>query len=110
MKPIIRLRILASIAVNAVAPSTKKGGALPRTAARSSLHAPPGFVPVPLDSIPFYLADPDRAANGRGELALFFPGAPALAAPFLLFRLKRLGFSRCRAEARDGGVTLTARR
>ena len=51
-----------------------------------------------------------RFLDGRGELSLFFPYCASAAAPFLLFRLKRCGFSRCRAVADAAGLTLTARR
>lgn len=104
------LRIFAAIVANSLVSRTKTGGALPQGAARSSSSVPPGFIPVSPDAISLCLADPGKAADERGEIRLFFTGAPALAAPFLLFRLKRLGFSGCRAEARKGGVALTARR
>lgn len=56
------------------------------------------------------LADLGRLVDSRGELHLLFPGCFALAAPFLLFRLKREGFSRCRAYMQNSGLVLMARR
>lgn len=56
------------------------------------------------------LADLGRFIDSRGELHLLFPDCFALVAPFLLFRLKRAGFSRCRAYTQNGGLVLQARR
>jgi hypothetical protein len=49
-------------------------------------------------------------AAADGNLSIHFPGCLAAAAPFLLFRLKRTGFSACRAVVTSSGLTLTARR
>lgn len=110
MTPLSRLRIFLAVAANAISPPTQAGGAPQQGSARYDSTLPPGFIPVAPADIPFYLADIDRSLSREGELALFFIGCPAIAAPFLLFRLKRRGFSRCRAEARYGGLALTARR
>ena len=48
--------------------------------------------------------------NCRGELRLFFPHCLAIAAPVLLYRLKREGFSRCSVETSDHGLLVLARR
>ena len=45
-----------------------------------------------------------RLLDSRGELRLFFPGCLAIAAPVILFRLKREGFSRCSVEASPQGL------
>ncbi len=71
---------------------------------------PPGYIPVRLEDIPLYLARLDRATGDDGKLALFFPGCTAAAAPFLLFRLKREGYSGCRATATGTGLLLDATR
>ena len=47
-----------------------------------------------------------RPVNSRGELRLFFPGCLAIAAPLVLFRLKREGFSRCSVEASEQGLVV----
>ncbi|MBJ6726044.1 hypothetical protein [Geomesophilobacter sediminis] len=52
----------------------------------------------------------DRFVDASGELRLLFPGVLPVAAPFILFRLKREGFSRCRAEATRDGILVTAHR
>jgi hypothetical protein len=52
----------------------------------------------------------DRLLNSTGELELYFPGCLALAAPALLFRLKRQGFSRCSVKASDQGLVVRAMR
>ena len=110
MAPFTGIKLFVIIALNALFPRTQGGGAPPRNAARYLSSTPPGFSPVATADIPLVLADPGRAATAEGELALFFPGCPALAAPFLLFRLKRLGFSRCRVRVVPTGLTLAARR
>ena len=46
----------------------------------------------------------------RGELQLFFPECLAIAAPFLLFRLKREGFSDCTVGVSKEGLYLRCRR
>jgi len=49
-------------------------------------------------------------ANSRGELRLLFPGCLAIAAPALLFRLKREGFSRCTVAASKEGLLVQGMR
>jgi hypothetical protein len=51
-----------------------------------------------------------RLLDGQGELRLFFPECLGIAAPVLLFRLKREGFSRCVVEATNRGLFLRGRR
>jgi len=52
----------------------------------------------------------DRFLDARGELRLFIPDCLALAAPFILFRLKREGFSRCYVQASKQGLYVEGRR
>lgn len=52
----------------------------------------------------------DRLVDDQRELSLYFPDCLPLVAPFLLFRLKREGFSRCRVFTQNGGLVLKARR
>ncbi|HEY6838674.1 MAG TPA: hypothetical protein VI389_08030 [Geobacteraceae bacterium] len=83
----------------------------PRSAEKISSPLPlPAAAPleVPPHLIPFRLADFSRSVGSDGILSLFFPGCRAPAAPFLLFRLKRSGFSGCRAVTTPAGLTLTA--
>lgn len=56
------------------------------------------------------LSDPGMPMGHDDSMRLFFPQAMAVAAPFLLFRLKRWGFSGCRVTVTDGGLLVTARR
>lgn len=51
-----------------------------------------------------------RLLDSRGELRLYFPGCLAIAAPVILFRLKREGFSRCSVEASPQGLRVRGRR
>ncbi len=71
---------------------------------------PPEYLTVTKDEIRFLLADLNRALNGGQELRLYFPGCSALVAPFLLFRLKRWGFSNGRALKGARGLFLAASR
>lgn len=69
-----------------------------------------GYITVPIKKIPLVMADLDSAVSGRGSMALFFPHAFSVAAPFILFRLKRSGFSNCVVKVTGKGLTLTAER
>jgi hypothetical protein len=67
-------------------------------------------VPEKAGAIRFFLEDLNRAIDRQGELKLLFPGCLPLAAPPLLYRLKRNGFSKCRVLMTDEGLLLTATR
>jgi len=56
------------------------------------------------------LANLDRYTDSNGSLELLFNDAFSIAAPFLLFRLKRTGFSACRVQRVPEGLLLSARR
>ena len=67
--------------------------------------------PASTDVEPYcHCADFNRAVDETGHLELFFPDCFFPAAVFLLFRLKRQGFSGCRATVSHGGVLLIADR
>lgn len=72
--------------------------------------APTGPIRLRSCDLPVYLADFNRAIDRQGRLTILFPGCLVVAAPFLLYRLKRAGFSACRAVASAEGVLLTASR
>ena len=59
-------------------------------------------VAVPIGTEPF--------TSDTKEIGLFFPDTAPFAAPFLLFRLKRLGYSDCRVLSKADGLYLFARR
>jgi hypothetical protein len=105
-----RLYLSALIIGQAISPPRPAGDRLAGTAGTERLAPSPGYILVAVRDISFYLADFNRAIGHRGELALFFPGCLVVAAPFLLFRLKRTGFSNCRAVAAKEGLYLTATR
>lgn len=69
-----------------------------------------GYTQILPEHAPLYLANLDAAVNQRRELALFFKGCLMPAAPFLLFRLKREGFSSCRIAVLPDGIALNAHR
>ena len=105
-----RLYLSALVIGRALVPPRPAGGGLTSTADTEHLAASPGYILVAIRDVSFYFADFNRAIGQRGELALFFPGCLAVAAPFLLFRLKRTGFSNCSAVATKEGLLLTATR
>jgi hypothetical protein len=76
----------------------------------SAGQPPAEHLVVNADNVRFYLADLDRAVNHYKELRLIIPGCFALAAPLLLFRLKRRGFSNSRAVMTDEGLLVAASR
>jgi hypothetical protein len=76
--------------------------------ATESAAVPAGPVRLSANALPICLADFNSVVDRQGRLALFFPDCMAAAAPFLLFRLKRTGFSGCRAVVTDEGLLLTA--
>lgn len=69
-----------------------------------------GYTEVLPEHAPLYLAHLNAAVNQQHELALFFRGCLMPAAPFLLFRLKREGFSQSRIAVLPDGIALDARR
>jgi len=105
-----RIYLSALVIGRALFPPGPESGSLSGTAGTERLARPPGYTLVAVGDVSYYLADLDRAVGRQGELALFFPGCLAVAAPFLLFRLKRTGFSACRAMMTGEGLLLTATR
>lgn len=101
-----RFYITALVMRGALLPP-RRGGGLPGVP-DDGMVVPPGYLPVPAEQITRYLANLGRAVGRDGKLALFFPGCGALAAPFLLFRLKREGFSNCTAIATVDGLLMEA--
>jgi hypothetical protein len=51
-----------------------------------------------------------RFLDSKGELRLLLPNCLAIAAPVVLFRLKREGFSGCFVQASEHGLYVEARR
>ena len=81
----------------------------PRRQGTSGAGSFPDNIPaVAPQMLPLLFADLTSAVTGTGTLRLFFPGCLAPAAPCLLFRLKRSGFSACRATMTPEGLLLTA--
>ncbi|TWJ33513.1 hypothetical protein [Geobacter argillaceus] len=64
----------------------------------------------PLGSAVAFAIKTKPSGSETGETGFFFPDTASFAAPFLLFRLKRLGYSDCRVTSQDGGLHLFARR
>jgi hypothetical protein len=62
---------------------------------------------IPANDIPSCIAN---LRHGNRSLDLSFPQAYGIAAPFFLFRLKRLGFSNCRVVVTRDGLRVTADR
>ena len=82
-----------------------------------ALHPAQGGTPRPVEPGAVRECDPADIRGGMGlyldasgELRLFIPECRGLAAPVVLFRLKREGFSRSRVRMVDGGLLIEARR
>ena len=73
-------------------------------------QAPSGYTPVLWRAIPSYPGMLKGAGISGGRVALFFPDCAAVAAPFVLFRLKREGYSGCHASATREGLLVDALR
>jgi hypothetical protein len=62
------------------------------------------------DDIRFYLSELNRWVDANGELYLHFDSCYSIAAPFLLYLLKKRGFSNGRAISSANGLQICARR
>lgn len=71
--------------------------------------SPPPYT-IKAEEIAAAIAHMNSFAGSDGMLAILFIDALALSAPFLLFRMKRTGFSSCRAMRVPEGLLVTARR
>lgn len=69
-----------------------------------------GLITVPPDAFAATVRQLDKYLRPDGTLELLFEAVLAPAAPFLLYHLKRNGFSGCRVVAVAEGILLTARR
>jgi hypothetical protein len=67
-----------------------------------------GFMPLAPKALDAHMGNLRVILDDRQQLRLLLKGCRSIAAPFLLFRLKRQGFSRCRAEAASEGIYLSA--
>ena len=65
---------------------------------------------LPVKKIPLFPRDPAHASGPNGTLGFFIPLVFPLAAPFLLYRLKRTGYSGCRIIVKDRGLLVFATR
>jgi hypothetical protein len=69
-----------------------------------------GIIRIPPEEFAALLPALDCCLRPDGRLELLFEGVLAPVAPFLLYHLKRKGFSECKAVVAPEGVRLTARR
>ena len=76
----------------------------------SLLQPPANKNGSPLGSAVAFSIKIEPPGSGTGEIGFFFPDTTSFAAPVLLFRLKRLGYSDCRVISKDDGLHLFARR
>jgi hypothetical protein len=107
MSILSRLYITALVMFRSLVPA-RQGNTPPEMTA--ALPSPPGCHPVPAGEISQCLADISRAVRIDGKLLLFLPGCQAPAAPFILFRLKREGYSNCTVTASADGLLVEAKR
>lgn len=105
MAPVSRLRATVALAFFSLFPPT----AATAPPAIKTDTTPPPYIINPTE-IAAAIAALDKFCNRDGTLVLIFTDTLAIAAPFLLFRLKRTGFSACRVTATESGLRLTARR
>jgi len=78
----------------------------------ATLNPPcPGFYLTVLpEDLHSFFSDPGEAYDSHKSITIFIADVLPLTAPFLLFYLKRNGFSGCRAEVADGGLIVHAAR
>jgi hypothetical protein len=100
MKTLTGLHATILIVVHSLFPGA--GGEPPRP---HPAEAHPTVIPV--NDISSYIAS---LRHGTRSLDLLFFHAYGIAAPFFLFRLKRLGFSNCRVVVTPDGLRVTADR
>lgn len=101
-----KLHATCALAYYSLFPPT--AAAAPSAAVTSANNTPPYIINP--SEIAATIASLDRFCDSDGAIALIFRDALMLAAPFLLFRLKRTAYSLCRVTATDHGLLLTARR
>lgn len=65
---------------------------------------------TPEQKYPLFHPDQAFVADQDGTTGFIIRDVLPLAAPFILFRLKRTGFSGCRVIVKDGGLLVTASR
>jgi hypothetical protein len=100
--------ITVFVAVRAILPVTSPGEA--SIPLRENGTLPRECVTVQFRDISAYLADFSLAKGENGRFSAFYPGCRAPAAVFVLFRLKRQGFSNCVATATTEGLLIEATR
>jgi hypothetical protein len=102
-----RVYLSALVTGNALFPPCRESGEQ-HTADQPALQTP--HVALTREDISCYLRDFNRTADRQGEIKILFHGCLAFAAPALLFRLKRSGFSNCRVIMTKEGLLLCATR
>jgi hypothetical protein len=108
MRYLNALRETLRLIVISLFPESIKLRAIFLTNSIKHLHYKTFYIIVAEKKIPSHLQDPDIAGCPVETVRLFFPNTYALAAPFLLFRMKRRGFSANRVTVQNGGLLLTA--
>jgi hypothetical protein len=83
---------------------------LRRTGKGGTVLMPCGQTAVTPQTLPLVISELSRDMGNTGTVQLFLPGCFAPAAPCLLFRLKRSGYSGSRATLTRDGLLLTATR
>jgi hypothetical protein len=100
-----RFYLSALVIAWALSPPRRENGG--DNAGEKSLSQP-SHIASTKEEIRFFLGDLNRGVDRQGELKLLFSGCLPFAAPFLLFRLKRIGFSNCRVLMTGEGLLLRA--
>jgi len=97
---------LLVIACAIIPPRSKRGG----QAADNEIISQHVSVAATTEEIKFFMGDLNRAVDRQGGLTLQFTDCLTIAAPFILFRLKRMGFSNSRVLIKGKGFMVTANR
>ncbi|BDV41299.1 hypothetical protein GURASL_02220 [Geotalea uraniireducens] len=105
-----RLSMLACVIRYSLVPASRRAPPVPLS--QLPLPLPPGeFMVVSRTLVARWLASPGQFGDcATGMIATLFPDCPAIGGPFLLFRLKRLGFSGARVKVVKEGLLVCASR
>jgi hypothetical protein len=95
---------------SALFPSRTDGKNRKNRPAILSPHYPGCYLTVLPEDLHSFFSDPGDAYDLHKTITIFIPDVLPLTAPFLLFYLKRNGFSGCRAEVANGGLIVHAAR
>jgi hypothetical protein len=110
MEFLIRIRRTAFLVLYSLFPSFSSSLSYREEDENIPTHYKSNTISFAIKNFPDFLHAPDGSMGSDGFLRIFVPCVFPLAAPYLLYRLKRTGFSGCRVTVTDGGLLVTASR